>query len=203
MSLSALVLNCTLKPSPAKSSTEKLANELLAELSDLGVTGEMLRVVDHDVKPGVLSDMGDGDAWPAVREKVLAADIVVLACSIWMGHPNSIAQRVLERMDAFLSELDDEGRMVSFGRVGCVAVVGNEDGAHHVCAELYQGLADVGFTIPASGATYWVGEAMQTVDYNDHEVSPPQTVAATKALALNATHLATVLRDSPYPRQPS
>ena len=48
-----------------------------------------------------------------------------------------------------------------------MVTVGNEDGAHHVAAELYQGLADVGFTIPASAQTYWVGEAMQGTDYKD------------------------------------
>lgn len=203
MTLTAFALNCTLKPSPQKSSTEKLTNELLAELSDLGIEGAMERMADHDVKPGVQSDMGDGDDWPALRRKILDADIFILASNIWMGHPTSFAQRVLERLDAFLGETDELGRMVSFGRVACVVAVGNEDGAHHVSAELYQGLADVGFTIPPSGTTYWVGEAMQPVDYNDHAVSPEKTVSTTKALAVNAAHLARVLRDSPYPRQPS
>lgn len=202
MTLTAFALNCTLKPSPAKSSVEKLVNELLAELSELGISGTQERAVDHDIKPGVASDMGEGDAWPALRQKILDADLFILATAIWMGHPSSLAQRVLERLDAFLGETDELGRMVSFGRVGCVAVCGNEDGAHHVSAELYQGLADVGFTIPASGTTYWVGEAMQGVDYNDHAVSPEKTVSATKALAVNAAHLARVLRDNPYPRQP-
>ena len=36
-----------------------------------------------------------------------------------------------------------------------------------MCAELFQALNDVGFTIPAQAATYWVGEAMQAVDYQD------------------------------------
>ena len=70
-------------------------------------------------------------------------------------------------MDAFLGETDDRGRMVSFDRVALVAVVGNEDGAHHVSAELYQALNDVGFTLPANAVTYWVGEAMGSTDYKD------------------------------------
>ena len=81
-------------------------------------------------------------------------------------------------MDAFLSETDEAGRMVSFGKVAAVAVVGNEDGAHHVCAELYQALNDVGFSIAATAGTYWVGEAMQGVDYKDLEKTPEEILRA-------------------------
>ena len=102
-------------------------------------------------------------------------------------------------MDAFLGETDDEGRMVSFGRVAIVAVVGNVDGAHHVTAEVYQALADVGFTIPAGGATYWVGEAMQKTDYKDLDATPETTRAATATAAANAAHLARFLQKSAYP----
>jgi hypothetical protein len=32
------------------------------------------RLVDHDVKPGVESHIGDGDAWPAIREQMLGSE---------------------------------------------------------------------------------------------------------------------------------
>jgi hypothetical protein len=102
-------------------------------------------------------------------------------------------------MDAFLGETDDAGRMISYGRVAVVAVVGNEDGAHHVSAELYQALNDVGFTLAASAVTYWVGEAMQGTDYQDLPSSPEKTASATAAAARNAVHLAGLLAASPYP----
>jgi multimeric flavodoxin WrbA len=175
--LRAVAFNCTLKPSPADSSCELLLTHLLSHLSERGVEGEIVRVADFDVKPGVTSDEGDGDQWPALREKVLAADVFVLGTPIWLGHPSSICQRVLERLDAFLGEQDDLGRMISYDRVGCVAVVGNEDGAHHVFAELAQGLSDVGFTIPASGSAYWVGEAMGSVDLKDLDEIPEATAS--------------------------
>ena len=89
--------------------------------------------------------------------------------------------------------------MLTYGKVAAVGVVGNEDGAHHVTAELYQGLGDVGFTIPANAVTYWVGEAMQGVDYKDVDPPPEKTAATTKTLAANVAHLARLLRDSPYP----
>ncbi|MCQ4309383.1 flavodoxin family protein [Pseudomonas stutzeri] len=198
MALSALSINCTLKASPNTSSCSLLLSQAERELEKLGVTCEQLRAVDFNIKPGVTSDEGPGDDWPMIREKILAADILLLGTPIWLGHPSSICQRVLERLDAFLSETDDQQRMVSYGRVACVAVVGNEDGAHHVVAELYQGLNDVGFSIPANGCTYWVGEAMGSTDYKD--AGPREKTANTNAmLARNAVHLAKLLKQSGYP----
>ncbi|WP_404350446.1 NAD(P)H-dependent oxidoreductase [Phycicoccus jejuensis] len=197
--LTALVLSCTLSPSPAPSSTELLSGQLLEALAEHGVTGSTVRVVDHDVTPGVEADMGDGDAWPAIRRQVLAADIVVLATPTWMGQHSSVAQRVLERLDAELGESDDEGRLLTYVKVGLVVVVGNEDGAHHICAVAYQGMNDVGFTIPANGCTFWNGEAMTGTDYRDLDETPEQTASATRTAAANAAHLARVLRERPYP----
>ena len=197
--LTALALICSLTPSPASSSSELMARHVLDELATHGVSGTSLRVVDHNVMPGVQVDMGDGDAWPGIRDKILAADILVLATPIWMGHPSSITQRVMERLDADLAETDNEGRPVMYGKVAIVAVVGNEDGAHKTVADTQQGLNDVGFTLPAQGATYWVGEAMQTVDYKDLKAVPEKVASATAGAARNAAHLARFLRTSQYP----
>ena len=65
--LRALALVCSLKPSPAPSSSELMARQVLDELKKHGVSGDVVRVVDHDVKPGVEVDMGEGDEWPAIR----------------------------------------------------------------------------------------------------------------------------------------
>jgi multimeric flavodoxin WrbA len=153
--LRALALNCTLKPSPHESSTEALAQVVLDALAADGVETEMVRVVDRRVHPGVSSDEGDGDEWPMIRQKLLAADILVLASPTWLGQPSSIAQRVLERMDAMLSETDDKGRPVAYNRVAGIVVTGNEDGAHHVIANLAQALIDIGYTVPGQAWTYW------------------------------------------------
>ncbi|MBD1538869.1 flavodoxin family protein [Arthrobacter sp. S13_S34] len=197
--LTALALICSLTPSPAESSSELMARHVLDELATHGVSGTSLRVVDHNVMPGVQVDMGDGDAWPGIRDKILAADILVIATPIWMGHPSSITQRVMERLDADLAETDNEGRPIMYGKVAVVAVVGNEDGAHKTVADTQQGLNDVGFTLPAQGATYWVGEAMQTVDYKDLKAVPEKVAATTAGAARNAAHLARFLRTSQYP----
>ncbi|WP_110182725.1 flavodoxin family protein [Nocardioides solisilvae] len=199
--LTALALNCTLKPSPAESSSDLLGSQLLEALAGHGVSGRMVRVVDHDVRFGVSTDEGDGDEWPVLREQVLDADVLVLVTPIWMGQPSSVAKMVLERLDAEISETDDEGRPTMFGKVAVVGVVGNEDGAHHVSAELFQALDDVGFSIPAQGVSYWVGEAMQGVDYKDKEPTPEKTAETTATAARNAAHLARLLAGAPYPAE--
>lgn len=196
---SALALNCTLKPSPGESSTELLAGQVLSALAEHDIETSMRRVVDYDVRPGVETDMGDGDEWPQLRAAILAADILVFCTPTWVGHMSSVAQRVLERLDAELSETDALGRPILTGKVAVTVVLGNEDGAHKITADLYQGLGDVGFTIPAQGGTYWNGEAMQTVDYKDLDAVPDAVASATATLARNAAHLARLLTASPYP----
>jgi multimeric flavodoxin WrbA len=153
--LTSLILNCTLKRSPAPSNSEALARVVGAALAEGGATYELIRVVDHVVHAGVSTDEGDGDEWPRIHEKILAAEILVLATPIWLGQPSSVAKRVLERMDAMLSETDADGRPVAFNRVAGFVVTGNEDGAHHVVAELAQGLGDIGYTVPGQSSTYW------------------------------------------------
>ena len=102
-------------------------------------------------------------------------------------------------MDAFLEETDDQGRMVSYGKVAAVAVVGNEDGAHHVSAELFQALNDVGFTIPANAVAYWVGEAMGSTNFVDLTETPETVTKMVSMLARNTAHVAALLKANQYP----
>lgn len=199
--LRALALVCSLKPSPAPSSSELMARQVLDELAKHGVSGDVVRVVDHDVKPGVEVDMGEGDEWPAIREQMIAADILIISTPTWVGHMSSVAQRVLERLDGELSETDDSGRPLVTGKVAVTAVVGNEDGAHKITADLMQGLDDIGFTIPAQGGTYWNDEAMGSRDYNDLDETPDAVASTTATLAVNAAHLARLLKADPYPAE--
>lgn len=96
-------------------------------------------------------------------------------------------------------ETDDDGRPIQSGKVAIVAVVGNEDGAHHIVAEAFQALNDVGYTIPAQGCTYWNGLAMGKTDYNDLDEVPDSTASATANAARNAAHLAKRLKTTQYP----
>lgn len=200
--LTATVLSCSLRRSSSPSSSEQLGRELAAAMdrhSPGGVHATVVRVADHDVRFGVSVDEGDGDGWPALRRLVLGSDILVLAVPIWMGQTSSVAKMVLERLDAEISETDEEGRPLMHGKVAAIAVVGNEDGAHHVVATCAQALNDVGFSIAANGCTYWVGEAMHGTDYRDLPDGSEQTTNATEMAARATVHLAALLKAHPYP----
>lgn len=200
MGLTAIAINCSLKTAPDEdSSTDHMITLIGRHLSEHGVElTATLRLSRQRILPGVTSDEGEGDDWPDIRRRILDHDILIVGTPIWLGQMSSIAKRVLERMDAFLSETDDAGRMPSFGKLAVAAIVGNEDGAHSVTASLFQALNDLGWTIPAGGACYWVGEAMQKTDFKDLERVPDPTRQTAAMLASNAAHLARLLKKQPY-----
>jgi multimeric flavodoxin WrbA len=198
--LTAVALVCTLTPAPEESSSERMARLVLSALTDHDVRVNLVRVVDHDVKPGVQLDMGEGDEWPAIRQQMIDADILVLATPTWLGQPSSIAQRVLERLDAELSETDDEGRLHTFGKVAIAAVVGNEDGAHHISGVLFQALNDVGFSLAANAVAYWNDQVGgQYRNFKDLDETPKSVAETIAKVARNGAHLARLLRAEQYP----
>lgn len=199
----ALVINCTLKPSPQASNTEALSDTVITALKGHGVEVDVVRAVDLNLRPGVETDMGDGDDWPAVHAKLLAAQILVIASPTWLGHPSSVAQRVLERMDAMLGETDDEGRPVAFNRVAGVLVTGNEDGAHHVISEISGALGDIGYTIPGQAWTYWHLGPGPGPDYLDDQRGHDWSASTGRAMASNLVHAARALAERPMPAPPS
>lgn len=197
--LRSFAINCTLKRE-GESSTDAMIGLIVDSLRVHGVEhSRTVRAAAQNILPGVTSDEGEGDAWPALRAQVLAADIFILGTPIWLGQPSSVCKRVLERMDAFLGETDDKGRMPSHSKIAVAAVVGNEDGAHNISACLYQALADVGWTIPAGATSYWVGEAMGGTDFKDLGSTPEKVSQTARTLAANAAHLARLLKEAPYP----
>ncbi|MGA0604584.1 flavodoxin family protein [Phenylobacterium sp. VNQ135] len=199
----ALVLNCTLKPSPETSSTEALARVLMAEWEEEGVEAELVRLVDLDIKPGVKSDMGGGDDWPKVREKILAADILLMATPTWMGQMSSVCQRALERMDALFGETDDQGRSPAMGKVAGVVVTGNEDGAHHIVATVCQPLIDLGFTVPGQSWTYWHLGPGPGPDYVDTQQAHDYSDRVGRNAARNLLFIANLLSGRTFPPQES
>ena len=204
MPLTAVAINATLKRSGGEpSSTDRMIGLIGEALKKNGIElTETIRLADHDIKPGVTSDEGEGDAWPAIRAKIVAANVLIFGTPIWMGQPSSIAKRVCERMDAFLSETDEAGRTPAYGKVVLVGIVGNEDGAHHSAAELFQALNDVGWTIAPAAASYWVGEAMNKKDFKDLTEVPKVIQATIDMAAANAAHLALALAGANFPGQP-
>ncbi len=153
--MKAVVLNCSLKPSSESSNTQLLADTVIDAMAQDDVQTSTFRLADMTLDRGVQTKMSDADQWPQVHDAILDADILVVATPTWVGHPSSYAQQALERLDAMISETDDDDQPVAYGKVAGVIVTGNEDGAHHVISEIAGGLIDIGFTIPGQAWTYW------------------------------------------------
>jgi multimeric flavodoxin WrbA len=195
----ALIVNCTLKPSPETSNTEALAKVVADKLREEGVEVGEVRAVDKNILPGVESDMGEGDEWPPIREAILAAEILVVATPTWLAHPASVTQRVLERMDAMIAETDDDGRPVAYGKVAGVVVTGNEDGAHHVISEVMGALIDIGFTIPAQAWTYWNRGPGPGKSYLEDDSGHEWSRTTGETAAQNLVTAAKMLTSAPLP----
>lgn len=201
--MKALFLSCTLKASPAPSNTEALCQVLIGEFRKSGVESEVVRLVDLNIKPGVSSDEGEGDDWPGVRAKILAADILVMATPIWLGQHSSVCQRALERMDAMLGETQEDGRPIAFDKVAGVVITGNEDGAHHIVACVSQPLIDIGFTVPGQSWTYWHLGPGPGPDYTDTEKGHDWSDRTGRNAARNLAAVARALKANPLPQQES
>jgi multimeric flavodoxin WrbA len=75
---------------------------------------ETIRATDHDIATGVWPDMTEHgattDAWPQLYQKVLAADILVVAGPIWLGDNSSVTKRVIERLYGCSHLLNEAGQ---------------------------------------------------------------------------------------------
>jgi multimeric flavodoxin WrbA len=200
MELKAVLLNCTLKKSPATSNTEALMRKVIEVLESLDVECELVRVVDYNVPFGVESDMGNGDEWPKILEKITAADILIIGMSIWFGVRSSVAQMVIERLDGTYNTTNDVGQYPLYNKVAGVVVTGNEDGAHDCSANTLFNLSHLGLTIPPNADTYWVGTAGPGPSYIEAGgENHPYTQKTTKWMAHNVVHFARMLKRTPIP----
>ncbi|MBB5235132.1 flavodoxin family protein [Deinococcus budaensis] len=205
--LRALLVNCTLTPSPAPSHTQALLDVCRAILQRQGVTVDVLRAVDHDLAPGVYPDMREHgaahDEWPEVYRRVQAADILVLGSPIWLGERSSVASRVIERLYAHSGELNAKGQYVFYGKVGGCIVTGNEDGIKHVGMGVLYSLQHLGFTVPPQADAGWVGEAGPGPSYGDEQPGGGRvgfdndfTQRNTTFMTWNLLHFARMLKDA-------
>lgn len=187
----ASVLDCLFRKSSSEeqNSTKLMIIDLSEAMRPRGITEEIEHVADHDVKLGVLSDMGPGGARQAPRSRIVVVDIVILGTPIWLGDPSSIAQRVMERLNALLFEVDDRNRMPAIGKVHGIAVVRNEAGAHATHAACFRALNGVESTIRVKSGIYWVGEAIHATSYVDLKQTPDALVSSLKVAASNAARL--------------
>jgi multimeric flavodoxin WrbA len=198
--LTALGLNCTLKPSPERSHTEALMNRVLELMAEHGVETDILRPVDYAIRFGVSSDEGDGDEWPQVLERIKAADILLMGMSIWFGVRSSVCQMVIERLDGTYNERNELGQYPLYNKVAGVVVTGNEDGAHASAETTLFNMTHLGCVVPPNADTYWVGDAGPGPSYLDAGgPEHPYTQRTSSWCAHNLLHMAVILRDNPIP----
>lgn len=201
--LRAVFVSCTLKRSPEVSNTEGLMTNSAAIMAAHGVRTETVRAVDHDIAPGVQPDMTEHgaarDDWPALAEKVLAADILVLGTPTWLGEKSSVCTRVIERLYALSGRTNDAGQYLYYGRVGGVVVTGNEDGIKHVAMNVLYSLQHLGYTIPPQADAGWIGEAGPGPSYLDEGSGGREnefTQRNTTFMTWNLMHMAAMLKRS-------
>jgi len=201
--LSALYINCTLKRSPEVSNTRALADRSIAIMERNGVSVEVVRAVDHAIATGVQPDMTEHgwerDDWPAIFEKVIAADILVLLSPIWLGEKSSVCTRVIERLYGNSHLLNENGQYAYYGRTAGCLITGNEDGAKHCAMNILYSLQHLGYVIPPQADSGWLGEAGPGPSYLDPGSGGPEndfTNRNTTFMTWNLLHLARMLKDA-------
>lgn len=201
--LTALFINCTLKPSPQVSNTEGLAMISMDIMKKHGVKTELIRSVDHDIAPGVYPDMTQhgfqADVWPDIQKKVMEADILVLCGPIWLGDNSSEMKKVIERLYSFSGELNEAGQYAYYGRVGGCLITGNEDGVKHCAMNILYSLQHVGYTIPPQADAGWIGEAGPGPSYLDKGSGGPEndfTNRNTTFMTWNLMHFASMMKNN-------
>lgn len=170
-SLTALIINCTLEKSPRVSHTSRLIDLAVGIMGREKVTVDQVRFVDHEVPPGIYSDMTeygwDTDEWPELFERVMKADILVIASPIWMGQISSVAKKLIERLDAMSAKTNEKGQFIYYGKVGACIITGNEDGVKHAAMSLLFSLQHIGYSIPPQADCGWIGEIGPGPSYGD------------------------------------
>lgn len=201
--LTALMLNCTLKKSPELSHTDGLLSVSQAIMEDNGVSVSIERPIDLDIAVGVYPDMTEHgwatDAWPALYERVQAADILIIGTPIWLGDKSSVCTKMIERLYGNSSQLNDAGQYAYYGKVGGCIVTGNEDGAKHCAMNVLYSLQHLGYTIPPQADAAWVGEAGPGPSYRDDGSGGPEnefTQRNATFMTWNLMHLARLLKDA-------
>jgi multimeric flavodoxin WrbA len=199
--LRAVFINCTLKPAPEVSNTQRLMDNAITIMRSNGVAIDEVRAVDHDIPPGVQMNMTEHgfarDDWPAIQRRVLGADILVVGTPIWLGDKSSICTRVIERLYGYSGELNERGQWIYYGRVGGVVVTGNEDGIKHVAMNLLYSLQHLGYVIPPQADCGWIGEAGPGPSYADPGSGGPDnefTRRNTTFMAWNLMHMAAMIK---------
>lgn len=201
--LKALYINCTLKRSPEVSHTQGLVDRSVALMRHNGVEVDQIRAVDHDIAVGVRPDMTEygweTDEWPKLLQRVLAADILVLAGPVWLGDNSSVMRQVIERLYGYSGVLNDKGQYAYYGRAGGCLLTGNEDGVKHCAMSILFSLQHIGYTVPPQADAGWMGAAGPGPSYLDEGSGGPENDFVnrnTTFMTYNLMHMAKLLKSA-------
>lgn len=184
------------------SHTQGLMDLSISIMKKEGVKIDQIRLVDHDVPPGIYPDMTEEgwqtDEWPALSERILAADILVVGTPIWLGEKSSVAQKLIERLYSLSGKTNSKGQYVYYGKVGGCLVTGNEDGVKHCGMGILYSLQHVGYSIPPQADSGWIGEVGPGPSYLDKDSGGPEndfTNKNTTFMTYNLLQLALLLKE--------
>ncbi len=207
--LKAIFFNGTLTKSPEPSHTELLIKISTDIMKKHGVTTEVIRTIDHpDIATGIYPDMReqgwDKDEWPEIYKRVMDADILVLAGSIWLGDNSSQTKKIIERLYACSSILNKVGQYAFYGKVGGCLITGNEDGVKHCAMDVLYSLQHLGYSIPPQADAGWLGEIGPGPSYGDDKEDGSGKVGLDNDftnrnvtfMTWNMMHLAKLLKDA-------
>ena len=205
--LKAVFFNGTLTKSPEPSHTDRLIKISTQIMHKHGVKTEVIRSIDHDIAVGVWPDMREHgyktDEWPEIFKRVMDADILVLTGPIWLGDNSSETKKVIERLYACSSILNNAGQYAFYGKAGGCLITGNEDGIKHCAMNVLYSLQHLGYTIPPQADAGWIGEAGPGPSYGDDDgdgglagVDNDFTNRNTTFMTWNLMHLAKMLKDN-------
>jgi multimeric flavodoxin WrbA len=208
--ISAIFLNCSIKKDKTQSHTQRLMNRAAGIMEDEGVKVEQVYVLDHKVAFGMIKDgaeEGLEDEWPAIQQKIMAANILVIGTPIWLGVKSSVATLVIERMYAYSGDRNAKGQYLYYGKTGGCVVTGNEDGVKHCAMDLLYAMQHIGYMVPPQADCGWIGEAGPGPSYGDTEWNGKKlpgpmgydndfTNRNTTFMAWNLMHTARMLKDN-------
>jgi multimeric flavodoxin WrbA len=158
--MTATLLLGTLKAS-GLSNTATLSDFLVERLERRGVQCETIRLVERNIPPGTYSEMGAGDEWPGVLEKILASDLLIFATPVWWDNHSSLIQRVIERLDELHDEILEGKPSRLAGKVAGFVITGDSDGAQHIIGTLANFCNALGVLVPpfATLSVLWERQA--------------------------------------------
>lgn len=206
--LRAAFVNCSLKYDASTSHTATLMQRAARVMTDAGASVDLIHALDHRIEFGMAPDMTEegrpADDWPALHERIMAADILVLGTPIWLGAKSSVATLVIERLYASSGETNDKGQYLYYGKTAGCIVTGNEDGVKACSRDVLYALQHIGYMSPPQADCGWLGAIGPGPSYGD-EIDGSDVPAGfdseftnknTTYMAWNLLHTARMLRDN-------